>query len=160
MGKRGKENVYFLFNVKLRIDSSSMSVRHEGLSVFADDAACEVACAEEDTSTSTTLRTALPSRTLRTFSASQCLVAEGEEGEPEKASQKAPPSLLKRVWLAMAATAACSFDGGGVALDLEDELKKWGLRLPAKPWGCVIGCECGCGWACCCAAIFPQSCMR
>jgi hypothetical protein len=98
------KTLYFLFNVKLRIDSSNMSVSaHEGLSVFADEGA--------GASTSTTLTTALPSSTLRTFSASHCLDAEGWAGEPEKASQNALPSLLKRVWLAMAAAAACSFEG-------------------------------------------------
>jgi hypothetical protein len=35
----------------------------------------------------------------------------GMGGEPEKASQNALPSLLKRVWLAMAAAAACSSEG-------------------------------------------------
>ena len=107
---------YFFFNVRLRIDSSSKSVRqqslHKSLSVFADDDdACEVegAGAGAGASTSTTLTTARPSRTLRTFSASHCLVA--EVGEPEKASQNALPSLLKSVWLAIAAAAACSLDG-------------------------------------------------
>lgn len=114
MGKKGTcvgENeidciqLYFLFNVKLLIDSSKMSVSaHEGLSVFADEGGAGA-------STSTTLTTALPSSTLRTFSASHCLVAEGWAGEPEKASQNALPSLLNSVWLAMAAAAACSFDG-------------------------------------------------
>ena len=71
--------LYFLFNVKLRIDSSKMSVRaHEGLSAFVDEGTGEnVDGAGAGASTSTTLTTALPSSTLRTFSASHCLVAEG-----------------------------------------------------------------------------------
>lgn len=123
--KRILIQAYFLLNVKLRIDSSKMSVRqslHEGLSVFADEDACEgmddTDCAGEGTragggtSTSTTLTTARPSRTLRTFSASQFLDAEEPwAGAPAKASQNALPSLLKSVWLAIAAAAACSFDG-------------------------------------------------
>lgn len=102
-----------------------MSVRpviaHEHACEDVDDCAGEGTRAGAGTSTSTTLRTARPSRTLRTFSASQFLVAEVWEGEPAKASQNALPSLLKSVWLAIAATAACSFDGsfgeaGGVVL--------------------------------------------
>ena len=63
-------------------------------------------------STSTTRNTALPSRTLRTLSASQSprdddVEDEEWEGDPVKASQNALPNLRKRVWLAMAANIAC-----------------------------------------------------
>ena len=71
-------------------------------------------------STSTTRKTALPSRTLRTLSASQSPPREkdeegddeeDEDGDPIKASQTALPNLRKRVWLAIAANMAfcCSF---------------------------------------------------
>ena len=86
----------------------------------ADEAAAAGAVAG---STSTTRNTALPSRTLRTLSASQSPRDE-EEGEweedPIKASQKALPNLRRTVWLAMAANIACccSFWGN----DREDEL--------------------------------------
>lgn len=60
-------------------------------------------------STSTTRNTALPSRTLRTLSASQSPRDEEEkwEEDPVKASQNALPNLRKTVWLAMAANIAC-----------------------------------------------------
>jgi hypothetical protein len=76
-------------------------------------------------STSTTRNTALPSRILRTLSASQSPRDDEEdeewEGDPIKASQTALPNLRKRVWLAMAANIACccSFWDD----DKEDELE-------------------------------------
>ena len=84
------------------------------LSVLDTDA--EVAAKLVTGSTSTTRNTALPSRTLRTLSASQSpreVEDEDEDEEweedPVKASQKALPNLRKTVWLAMAASIACSF---------------------------------------------------
>ena len=77
---------------------------------------------EANGSTSTTLTTAFPSRTFRTLSTSQFLVAvtDGDEDDedvcvcegvvwPLNASQNAPPNFLNRVWPASTASAAlCS----------------------------------------------------
>lgn len=79
------------------------------MSVVATDA--EVATEIVAGSTSTTRSTALPSRTLRTLSASQSPreveEEEVEEEDPMKASQNALPNLRNTVWLAMAANIAC-----------------------------------------------------
>ena len=83
-------------------------------------------------STSTTRKTALPSRTLRTLSASQSPPREkdeegddeDEDGDPIKASQTALPNLRKRVWLAIAANMAfcCSFwDDDSEEDELDDD---------------------------------------
>ena len=85
-----------------------MGVAGDGVALLsvldtADEERLEVAGG----STSTTRNTALPSRTLRTFSASQSPRGEeDEEGDPIKASQNALPNLRKTVWLAMAANMA------------------------------------------------------
>ena len=73
------------------------------------DVEAEVATKEVAGSTSTTRNTALPSRTLRTLSASQSPRDEEteEDEDPVKASQNAFPSLRKMVWLAIAANIAC-----------------------------------------------------
>ena len=86
-------------------------------------------------STSTTRNTALPSKTLRTLSASQSPRDDVDdeddeddeecEGDPIKASQTALPNLRNTVWLAMAANMAfcCSFwDGDSEEVDVLAEV--------------------------------------
>jgi len=87
-------------------------------------------------STSTTRNTALPSKTLRTLSASQSPRDDDEEeeweGDPIKASQTALPNLRKRVWLAMAANIACCcsfWDGDSDEDELEEDCEEYGEKL-------------------------------
>ena len=122
------------------------------------DTTAEEAVAAAAGSTSTTRNTALPSKTLRTLSASQSPrdeeAEEEEEEDPVKASQNAFPSLRKIVWLAIAANIACccSFwddEGEGVVVAEEDGEVERGLNKSrgseAPPFGVSKGEDGGVG---------------
>jgi len=108
-------------------------------------------------STSTTRNTALPSKTLRTLSASQSPrgVEDEEEDEdeweedPVKASQKALPNLRKTVWLAMAASIACSFWDDDIEEDglVEERGESKGSPSKVPPFGRSKGEVGGVGYA-------------
>ena len=97
-------------------------------SVLDTDAETAAAVEAVAGSTSTTRNTALPSRTLRTLSASQSPRDDEEdeewEGDPIKASQTALPNLRKRVWLAIAANIACCCSFWDDDDSEEDELEE------------------------------------